>query len=482
MATKMRRPSRDFWVALAGFAAVLVAGGAFFQFGYQQHLLHREQNTLFLTSLQYVEETYRGMGWLARVVGDYLTQYFYYLGAGAAILAVSLALIWVLAYLIMRQSTALTKASWSHWLAAAVATVLAVWEGLRETGSSYEFSSTVSILALLAIVNVVAWVWRKRVDAGIVSAMLLLPAGVWLFAYQDDDWINLPDFELEKIMAIDNAAYFGQWGKVKGLSAEMPDYRLAVFYNSLANARQGQLTEAIRDKIALGPEILLPVVGPNSSYMRIGATGMAWHMMGDYTMAEHCYILSMIFSPRSTGTRHLREMARVNLDNGDLEAANKYLRMLAETSVHSCWAKQRLSPYALRLTPNALRPTQDALRSANDMVTSLRHLCHTQPDNNLAYEYLMNYHLVTGNTMGVLADYDSNRPNHQWYQQALLVAMSQSDTDMRQAFEMGVPQSMLSNFGNYIERYLGCHGNLEALKREFGDTYWYQYHLLNPQR
>lgn len=471
---------RDWRVLTAGAVATFVASFVFFQLFYQQHLLHREQNSLFLMSVQYVEENYHGIGWLSRVLGDYLTQYFYYLGAGAFILAVSLAMIWGLSYLLARQCMKFSKAQCTPWLAMAIATIITAWEFLRETGSSYQFASTVSIVALLAIVNVIAVIWRRRAIYGLIAAILLLPAGFWLFAYQDDEWVNMPDMAMERVMDIDNAAYFGHWAKVKALSAEMPESRLAVFYNTLANARQGQLTESIRDKIYLGPEILLPVVGPASTYMRIGATGMAWHMIGDYTMAEHCYILSMIFSPRSTGSRHLREMAQVNIDNGDMEAALKYLRMLSETSVHKRWAKDRLEQ--IETMPRHRLTVSDTLRSVNDMVTSLRHVCQTHPDNVLAYDYLMNYHLVCGNTAGLMRDYDSSKPNHPWYQQALLVGLSQTDTSLRKALELGVPQSQITKFADYINRYLESNGNMQGLKGEYGDTYWYQYHLMNQQR
>ena len=38
--------------------------------------------------------------------------------------------------------------------------------------------------------------------------------------------------------------------------------------------------------------------------------------LGDMTMAEHCAMLSMIFSPRNSGSRMIKRLAEINLVNG----------------------------------------------------------------------------------------------------------------------------------------------------------------------
>ena len=53
-------------------------------------------------------------------------------------------------------------------------------------------------------------------------------------------------------------------------------------------------------------------------------------------MAEHCAMLSMIFSPRNSGSRMIKRLAEINLVNGDDEAALKYLRILDNTHLHKC--------------------------------------------------------------------------------------------------------------------------------------------------
>ena len=64
---------------------------SFFQFGYPYHLIRREQMNLFLFDADYIRQTYRGVGWMACFVTDFLEQFFHLPLAGP--LAVSLLLV-----------------------------------------------------------------------------------------------------------------------------------------------------------------------------------------------------------------------------------------------------------------------------------------------------------------------------------------------------------------------------------------------------
>ena len=61
-----------------------------------------------------------------------------------------------------------------------------------------------------------------------------------------------------------------------------------------------------------------------------------------YDHGEHCAMLSMIFSPRNSGSRMIKRLAEINLVNGDDEAALKYLRILDKTLLHKSWAEKRI--------------------------------------------------------------------------------------------------------------------------------------------
>lgn len=126
-----------------------VACWAFFQFWYPYHFFYQEQNQIFLWSGDYISTYFDRPGGLARLIGDFLTQFYYYLFAGAAILAGCILAIGLLFYRICRIL-------WDFWdirdsrikrgiglgLSLAAMGLVAVFH----FSTSYRLSSTVSIL------------------------------------------------------------------------------------------------------------------------------------------------------------------------------------------------------------------------------------------------------------------------------------------------------------------------------------------------
>ena len=66
---------------LVGMALWAIACWCFFQFWYPYHFFFQEQNQLFLWSWDYIS-TYIHNGGLSLLVGDFLTQFYYYLYVG----------------------------------------------------------------------------------------------------------------------------------------------------------------------------------------------------------------------------------------------------------------------------------------------------------------------------------------------------------------------------------------------------------------
>ena len=82
----------------------------FFQFFYPYHLFFKEQIQLFLYTPDYFLSYFKKPAWLAAYFGDFLTQFFYLRGGGAAILASLFCLEWVLTATVLKRITSSTKA------------------------------------------------------------------------------------------------------------------------------------------------------------------------------------------------------------------------------------------------------------------------------------------------------------------------------------------------------------------------------------
>ena len=129
---------------LAAGAAFLGALG-FFALAYPYHLMRREQMTLFPYDWDYIRQTYRGAGALARFVCDFLDQFFHLPLVGPLVVALLLTAIGVVVYKIFRRFL-------GQWPSLAVAALFFVWSFLRETENLYSTRYTLVALGYLALV------------------------------------------------------------------------------------------------------------------------------------------------------------------------------------------------------------------------------------------------------------------------------------------------------------------------------------------
>lgn len=113
-----------------------VACFAFFQGWYHYHFFYQEQNQLFLWSPDYLATYFSKPAWLACMVGDFLTQFYYYLFAGPIILTLSLLLLGDLCRRAL-QTAGITSQS----LAIGIALIMMTIEALFSLHYDYRLSS-----------------------------------------------------------------------------------------------------------------------------------------------------------------------------------------------------------------------------------------------------------------------------------------------------------------------------------------------------
>jgi len=77
----------------------------FFQFFYPYHLFFKEQIQLFLYTPDYFRSYSNHPAWLTSYAGDFLTQFFYLRGGGAAVLSLLFLFEWILASFVIKRIT-----------------------------------------------------------------------------------------------------------------------------------------------------------------------------------------------------------------------------------------------------------------------------------------------------------------------------------------------------------------------------------------
>ena len=454
-----------------------VACWAFFQLAYSYHFFYKEQNQLFLLSSDYIS-SYQGAGWLARLVGDWLTQYYYYRYAGAAILSVLLLAIGLLLY------SGLYRLHVYRWVALPVALAAMTAEAGCQLHYNYPLSGTVRDLGLSATLWLVGmaygplrrWMIEKKIGSlsfqripVIMGLLLFLPA-IRLFCLQGAKWqIVAPEWQIEKMLAIDNEYRFGNYDKVVRLveQEEQPTSEMKFFYN-LVMAQRGLLPDQLLRWIPneLGT---LHRIGPDTPLYTIKNMNELYWALGDMTFTERAAMMANVFSPNNRNVRMVKRLAECNIVSGDTLAATKYLRLLEQTVAYKDWARKawQLPVYRQK---RQISNHQDTLAVSDNSHFIMMQLLDSNPDNIVALDYMLCTELLLKDIANFKRDYDrycAPRPRpKKLYQEALCIWLAGTEASAEEWQRLIVMPDVARRFKQYSQ---------QRGSSAFRDTYWYYF-------
>ena len=520
---------------IGGQAILLLSGIAVFfmlYYRFPYHLLHKEQTLLFIYSSETFADYFNKPAVLSCLVGDFLTQFFLYPAVGAAIIGILLYLTGIITFYILNKRI-------NGWVATSIAVVLIGWEGVCSCGLLHPLSSTLSLLGGCFLF----WGYDKicstrlRIVAGWGGCLL----GYWLFGYGAFFFVafllftsftdkkapigsivtlpllllaiglshnryhltypqacSYPSFSLpekidplyERLLALDFEGTAGNWKQVEQLA--YPNERISAcsYYYNLAAAMQEQLPDKLLSYHQPGIEGLFIPLTAESSYLSALFAGEVWFRLGDMTMAEHAYLLGMIFSPQNRGSRMIKRLAEINLINGDEAAADKYLRILSKTLFYRNWAAERTPGQQTDAVRHWLEtkqkdlPQSDTIRTSTvDIVKSLRLLLAANPDNRPARDYLLCYHLLNKDIDSFIRDYgipDGQTPKR-LYAEAWMINLVRRHASGEEIKRTIVDPAVVQDFKRYTQMYQQHKDNPGLLAGTFGKTYWFYFHAAQKQ-
>ena len=418
-------------------AAAFLAAWSFFRFAHPYHLVRREQLDLFVYDWDYLCQTYRGAGWLARLCGDFLEQFFHLPAVGPLLVALLLTGIGAVVYKISRR-------------------FLGQWPSL-------------GIAAAFFLLQL------RRAWARPVAAALLLAAGAWAFGAPfhkeyGKAW-GFPDFRLERAFGLDVEVARERWDRVLRLAeAHLPVEEESYCYN-LALAMQGALGDRLFDHPQNHHYTLLFPVSSDRSIFTNTLAGEAWFQLGDLTVAEQSAITSLQASPRHTGARFLVRLARINLISGEDGAAQKYLFLLSHTLFYGKWARSVMpgaqdgqTRAALdRARANLIR--RDIVHHSQEPRAILLELLRSNPSNALARNYLLCYDLLRYDLDAFREDYLPDPVPGRLYREALLIWLSRNGRlNPGEVARYGVDTAEVDRMGRFGQN-----------PSRYKNTYWYYY-------
>ncbi len=437
----------------------------FFQYYYQYHFFYKEQNQIFLISWSYISSYLSKPAWVACLIGDFLTQFYYYLYAGAVILTLSLLLMGRMICCSLKQ------VGFRTWISVLITVIAMTFEAICHFSEDFRLSSTFAVIGGVSFFTVAKFLSEKKSKMyWIVNNDIIIMISVfltyWMFGYgsvlyavlvaingfkcstlklailrivyvillficilffaQDKYLLSVkdvlvypgigklekPELELEKYLEIDNEYYFKHYNKVVALAGKAKNNspEISVYYY-LALSQKGILADFVSfgDVPTLGT---LYRVGPETPIAMLRIMNELYYLLGDMTFAERAAMIAGVSSPDKRNVRMIKRLAEVNLVNNDIPAAMKYLRILDKTLVYHKWAvehtpgTQKTEVKTEIMNKRLFINKTDTIRKDDNCYTILIELLESNPKNKIALDYLLCSDLVAHDIGLFKSDYD----------------------------------------------------------------------------
>jgi tetratricopeptide (TPR) repeat protein len=187
----------------------------------------------------------------------------------------------------------------------------------------------------------------------------------------------------------------------------------------------------------------------------------------------------------------LKQLGMAYMFKGNHDAAKKFFSNLKDVPFHqdeaqyliginenpSDFAKDSLCQYI-----QSCIPTSNLMTIVKSPSDELELLLKRNPNNKMAFEYLMTYYLMDGNLQGFLNHFADGRifnypriPMHM--QEALLIIASMSTNVNQNQLNTIVEPNTFRRFAAYQQILQNYQSNISKAKQEvqmrFGDTYWF---------
>ena len=441
-----------------------IAFFVFFQFWYPYHFFFQEQNQLFLWSWDYIS-TYNHNGGLALLLGDFLTQFYYYLYVGAIILTICLLLVGTLLYKALRNFKV------GKMIALILALVVMTFMAVCHFSISYRLSSTIAMIGwclLLWLVSIMNG-WKMRL---MLLALGILPTWL-LFGLPEIKKLQGPDLILEKDFAVDCEYYFGNHDKVIRMveGSEKWTDQMLFFYN-LAQAQRGELPDHLL-KFTQNYLGTFEKIGPETPMLTIRNMNELYWALGDMTFTERAAMMTNVFSHNNRNVRMMRRLAECNIVSGDSLAAEKYLRILDKTLVYGKWA-ENMRQHGKQIYQKKMQMVNqhDTITITDNAHFLMMQLLDANADNTIALDYILCSNLLLKDITNFKRDYDrycidTGKPRLKpLYQEALCIWLAGTNAPQEEWEKYIKKADVFQRFQQYNE---------QRGSTQFKGSYWYYF-------
>lgn len=276
-----------------------------------------------------------------------------------------------------------------------------------------------------------------------------------------------PNADVEWQFSLIMEAERENWDKVAKLTKEDRQSLLGTYFHNIAMAKQGKLSQQLMEYYQPGEFGLFLPIRQGSRPLYISCAGESWYQLGEMIMSEHATMLGLAFSSNQSGSRFYRRLAQIAHIHADSGAVEKYERLLG-APIDDSW-KEKL-PYV---------PKTDTVFFSGEHRLALLNLLEANPDNIMAYEYLLCYSLLRKDIGTFIADYKPGKIKSRLYDEAVIVYLAgDGKLSMENLEKFGVSKYMLNDFRTYCDCCMTTREDeFEKLFDRFGNTYWFYFNF-----
>lgn len=296
------------------------------------------------------------------------------------------------------------------------------------------------------------------------------------------DFYGEENAAIENVLGLVLEAIDGNWEKVEEMTSGSRKSEIAAYYHNLAMAMKGCLADSLMYYYQPFERALFMPIGDESTQLKIAARSEAWYRLGEMTMAEHAAMLAQSFSPGHYGVPYLKRLAQVNLVTGQEEAARKYLRLLSDEPGCEKWVADRMPGQQSEEVKEHLRqmryllPTQDVVHSQSQYRVVLRNLLASNPDNQIARQYLLCYDLLLKDLKNFVQDYDPSVDRSRLYDEAILIYLAlRNEVTPQNLSYYRISREVFQDFNGYDQLSVLSQGAMAPMQKKYGNTYWFFY-------
>ncbi|MBR5686902.1 MAG: hypothetical protein IKX36_02970 [Prevotella sp.] len=533
---KRKWNAKNLWPMLA-IIGVAVVCFCFFQLLYPYHFFFKGQNQLFLMSWSYVGTLFDKPAWAACLAGEFLTQFYYYDVAGAVILTLSLTLLFWLAYKSL-SSLKLKDLKYGKQIILIAALFVAVREASCHLHYGYTLSSTfaliggLSMFLLLRRLMTRRWPWALlAVLTGTLLCYWLFGYGVWPFlllsaltvwivtvpvaaafifllpslrSYYNLTFSNLcqypgvermhtPDFNRETDLHMIHSYQTGDWDDVVETAESDPvlnslkvgdtqkiltpeeqvSSTVRRFIYNLVQAQRGNLPDVLMTYFPNYLGTFTSMIGTNIPMMMFMNLHEFYYAIGDISRAERGAFMSCVSVAGNRNAYDIKRLAECALVRNDQKAAEKFLGLLRQTIPYREWAENAPNDERYRQKAQFIN-LQDSITPSEDSHNIMVQLLESNPENEVALDYMLCSLLLKKDIDGFKHDYDqfcTERPRiKKLYQEALCIwLMKQQATE--EEWQKYIKDEQVKN---RLKEYMTDRSNTR-----FADTYWFYFDFFN---